>query len=118
VNLKTIQKPRQMIHEFDPTFEVELNYYKKGSPFFLNILGMARIIIDPEEINQLPDGVKNAYNKNELIVCVRILQANYHENQSKALGIVERWMQNVSTIFTGPNNNYHFALSDKKSYAI
>ncbi|MES2429396.1 MAG: hypothetical protein V4556_00585 [Bacteroidota bacterium] len=113
----SIQKPRQLIREFDRTFEVELNYYKKGTSFFLNISGMARIIIDPEEINQLPAHLQNECGTGQLLLCVRILEANYHENQPKALSIVQRWMQNVSTVFTGSQNDYHFDIA-KKNYAV
>ena len=113
----TIQRPRQLIHEFDRTFEVELNYYKKGTSFFLNISGMARIIIDPEELNQLPDHLQRAHASNQLILCVRILEANYHENQPKTLGIMQRWMHNVSSVFTGTQNDYHFDIAGQKNYA-
>ena len=77
----TIYKPMQYIAEFDRRFPVELNYYQKGRSFFLNIQGMARLVIDPEEINSLPAVVKNEVLPNRILICVKITSANYHEKK-------------------------------------
>jgi hypothetical protein len=78
----TIYKPMQYIAEFDRRFPVELDYYQKGRPFYLNIIGMARIIIDPEEVYALPDEIKNGLSPDKILVCVRITAASYHAYKS------------------------------------
>lgn len=64
-----VKKPLQMVHEFDRSFNVGLNYYRKGIPFFLNIFGVARLIIDPEETNQLSPSLRKECNNEDLLVC-------------------------------------------------
>lgn len=77
----TIFKPTQQIAEFDPRFPVALHYYQKGRPFFLDIQGMARLVIDPEEINSLPFEAPADLFPNRVLVCVKIISANYHQRR-------------------------------------
>ncbi len=49
-----INRPKQHINEFDQEFLVGLNYLKKGKNYFINILGKARIVKDPEELSYIP----------------------------------------------------------------
>src|ERR1700740_3216635 len=59
-----VNKPAQAITEFEKQFPVALNYYKKGAPFFLNVFGIARIVIDPEELAcvELDSEISNSTN--------------------------------------------------------
>lgn len=114
----TVKKPLQFVHEFDRSFHVALNYYKKGTPFYLNIFGMARLIIDPEEINQLSPDLMKEYTDGNLLLCVRILEASYYENQPKKLqNTLQRWKQSISTLLSGDTNYYYFNVEDEKNYA-
>ncbi|MEO6722572.1 MAG: hypothetical protein ABIN67_19535 [Ferruginibacter sp.] len=74
----TVYKPMQYISEFDRRFPVALDYYQKGRPFSLNISGIARMVIDPEEINSLPPQVCNQAAPDKVLICVKITTANYH----------------------------------------
>jgi general stress protein 26 len=113
-----VKKPLQLVHEFDRSFHVGLNYYRKGTPFFLNIFGVARLVIDPEEINQLSHSLKKECNNEDLMLCIRILQANYYENPPRSKqSIFQRWKQTILSMFTGYNNYYHFDISDTQNYA-
>lgn len=76
-----IYRPKQSIAEFDRRFPVELHYYQKDRPFFLNIKGMARLVIDPEEINELPSEVRKGMESEKVLICVRITSANYHQRK-------------------------------------
>jgi len=113
-----VKKPLQFLHEFDRSFQVELNYYKKGTPFFLTIAGTARLVIDPEEINQLSASLKAACAEDTILISVRILQANYYENapQTKQHPF-KKWKQSILSLFTGEHNYYHFNMRDEKNYA-
>ena len=79
---------------------------------------MARIVIDPEELNQLPAFLQKENTPNTLLLCVRILHANYHENQPKTQSVLQKWKQSVSSIFTGDNNYYHFNMNEEKHFAM
>jgi general stress protein 26 len=114
----TVKKPLQLVHEFDRSFHVGLNYYRKGTPFFLNIFGIARLVIDPEEINQLSPSLSKECNNEYLLVCIRILQANYYENPPRSKQTtLQRLKQSLLSLFTGYNNYYHFDITDKQNYA-
>jgi hypothetical protein len=113
-----VKKPQQYIHEFDRSFQVALNYYRKGTSFYLNISGVARLVIEPEEINQLAPELRSECNQGNLLLAVRILRATYYENQPRtSQNIFQRWKQFISTIFSGYNNYYQFDMADKKNYA-
>ena len=62
-----INRPQQLISQFDQEFPVGLNYFKKGKITYLNIFGKARIINDPEEL---------AYETD--LNCRRNQQCTYH----------------------------------------
>ncbi len=114
----SVSKPKQYLHEFDRSFYVSLNFYKKDSPFFLNSSGIARVVIDPEELNQLPEKVQQHYNKEKLLVCVRILEANYYEKQLKIeQNIYQKCMQGITSLFYGSNEYYHFDTANERSFA-
>jgi hypothetical protein len=113
-----VKKPRQLVNEFDRSFQVALHYYRKGAPFYLNISGIARLVIDPEEINQLAPELRSECNHENLLLSVRILRANYYETRPGiSQNFFQRWKQYISTIFIGDNNYYQFDMADKKNYA-
>lgn len=117
----TVKKPLQYLHEFDKSFHVGLNYYKKGSPFYLNIFGIARVVADPEDFHQIPSSLLYLKEKDDLVLSVRILEANYTERpSSNNKGNLHRWIQSVSNIFSSGNSNnnyYNFNIGDEKNYA-
>ena len=114
----SVSKPTQYLHEFDRSFYVSLNYYKKDSPFFLNTSGIARVVIDPEELNQLHENVLQHYNKEKLLVCVRILKANYYEKHTKKEeNIYKKCKQTITSLFYGSNEYYHFDTASERNFA-
>lgn len=116
----TVKTPKKYLHEFDNSFHVGLNYYKKGSPFYLNIFGMAKVFVDSDNFNKIPTELHYIKEKDELFLSVRILEANYSEQPtSKVKGMLKRWMQSISNIFSGDEENYYYYLSmeDEKKYA-
>ncbi len=76
-----IFRPKQAIAEFDRRFPAQLDYYHKDKPFFLNIQGMARLVIDPEEINGLPPAMGQVDSPERILVCVKITSASYHQRK-------------------------------------
>lgn len=80
----TITRPQQEITQFDKQFPVGLNYYKKGSAFCMNVFGIARIISDPEELvcADLNNHIRNEMDSDQILLCVKILNANYYETEA------------------------------------
>lgn len=112
-----ISKPTQYVHEFDRSFHVGLNYYKKGTPFYLNTYGIARVVIDPEEMNQVPIDMQSKLST-RLLLCVRILEANYYENQPREeMSVFQKCKQTISELFAGSNEFYHFKAEDVTNFA-
>ena len=84
----------------------------------MNTLGVARVVIDPEELNMLPDYVKNIYDSSKLLMCVRILEANYYETPDKTeQNIFQKCKQTIAELFYGSNEYYHFNMDEEKNYA-
>lgn len=112
-----ISKPAQFVNEFDRSFYVTLNYYKKGMPFFLNTYGVARIVTDPEETIQLPEILNEEQQKGKLIVCVRILKANYYLKQHQGMQtLLQKCKHSISAFFSHNNGYHHFSFDDNKQY--
>ena len=78
-----IPKPSQHLHAFDKTFPVKLDFFRKGKEYYLQILGKAFLVNDPEEINSidcLNEHIKQQARKNEtVLVKVQISGASYVE---------------------------------------
>ena len=78
-----IPKPSQLIHAFDKTFPVKLDFFRKGRDYYLKILGKAFLVNDPEEINSaecLHETVKQQARYNEtVLIKVQMSHAEYVE---------------------------------------
>ena len=76
-----IPKPSQLIHAFDKTFPVKLDFFRKGRDYYLKILGKAFVVNDPEEINNtecLLETIKHQARYNEtVLIKVQMSHAEY-----------------------------------------
>lgn len=106
-------RPKQMISEFEKEFPVGLNYFKKGVSHFVNVFGKARIINDPEELNgyDLSSEEINRALTTEMLIQVKILKADYFENDKKE----NTWFSKVKSFVYGllawadrEERSYHF----------
>lgn len=80
-----IQKPTQNLSEFEKEFPVKLDYYRKGTGYFLQVTGQGFMVTDPEEMNHLvdlPDDVKQSAGHNMALVKVKIQKADYYQTRS------------------------------------
>jgi hypothetical protein len=103
-----VQKPRQSLKEFDMEFPVRLDFFRKGTKCYLQVMGKGWVVSDPEEMNSL-DGLTNeakALALNEMVlVKVKIMKAEYFETRST--GHQTWWQSAVNTVTTWfRNNNY------------
>ncbi|MBV9986256.1 MAG: hypothetical protein JO301_01140 [Chitinophagaceae bacterium] len=94
----TISRPQQEINQFEKNFPVALNYYKKDSPFFMNVFGIARIVSDPEELICADLNNHLRTNPEEVLMCVKILSANYYEKEAAKN---ESWLTKCKRAFMG-----------------
>ena len=91
-----INRPPQLISQFEQEFPVGLNYFKKGKNYFLNIFGKARIINDPEELAYETDLTQEEINNaltTHILVKVTILKADFFDNnyEKKSLVLKKVW---------------------------
>ncbi|HZF63534.1 MAG TPA: pyridoxamine 5'-phosphate oxidase family protein [Chitinophagaceae bacterium] len=100
-----IQKPKQDLREFDQEFPVRLDFFRKGTQYFLQVMGKARIVNDPEEMNlleeTLPDELRKA-TENMVLVKVKMQKAEYHDTSSTVSRTSKTswWQSAVSTVYT------------------
>jgi hypothetical protein len=78
-----IPRPSQFIHAFDKVFPVRLDFFRKDRDYYLNIIGTAFLVNDPEEINNidcLDNKIKEqARGNGSVIIKVKISHADYVE---------------------------------------
>jgi hypothetical protein len=76
-----VDRPDQLLSQFEPSFPVEMNYFKKGQGYYMNIRGNGKLITDIEEIAHLSflgDNEKLDASVNHVLMRVKILRADYH----------------------------------------
>ena len=80
-----VKKPKQNINEFETEFPVRLDYFKKGTEYFLQIMGKAWVITDPEELNAFVSlrEVDGADVEDTVLVKVKMMKADFQETQSR-----------------------------------
>jgi hypothetical protein len=114
-----IQKPKQNIKEFEAGFPVRLDYYRKGTNYFLQVMGKAWAVSDPEEMNMLETMLEEINGKpmdETVLVKVKMLRAEYHETPSatkqhwwqNAINVVYIWYRNWQGVYR-PDNSYHLS---------
>ncbi|MCW3088899.1 MAG: hypothetical protein JWQ78_2285 [Sediminibacterium sp.] len=118
----TISRPQQEITQFEKTFPVALNYYKKGSTFFLNVFGVARIVSDPEELTcaTLNSDIKTEIATDQVLLCVKIMNANYYEKEeAKNASWLTRCKNALLGIFDFDDDSYYWNMrvNSDKNYA-
>jgi general stress protein 26 len=93
-----INRPKQRITEFEQEFLAELNYFRKGKNYHLNIFGKARIITDPEEltyiVNLTPEEVNKAINE-QLLIKVKILTVDLYDDKLEKKNHLFKKAQNL-----------------------
>ncbi|HEU4633385.1 MAG TPA: pyridoxamine 5'-phosphate oxidase family protein [Flavisolibacter sp.] len=92
------QKPRQSLKEFETDFPVRLDFFKKGTNYFLQVSGKGWIVTDPEEMNSLEglsEEAKRMAMHEMVLVKVKIMKAEYYE---KAAGRLSWWQNMVNTV--------------------
>ncbi|WP_205511680.1 pyridoxamine 5'-phosphate oxidase family protein [Longitalea arenae] len=79
-------RPEQQLNEFDRQFPAHMQFYRKGKGYYLQIVGKAYIINDPEELNSLiglSEEVKAKAFKEMVLIKFKIGSAKYYTFQPK-----------------------------------
>lgn len=111
-----INRPQQLISQFDREFPVGLNYFKKGKDCFLNVFGKARIIHDPEELayqsNLTAEEINNALTT-QVLIKVQILKVDFYDNnfEKKNLFLKKVWSM-FSSLFDSVTASKSYDLSE------
>ncbi len=120
-----INRPKQLISEFDREFPVDLNYFKKGKNFFINIYGKARIILDPEELsyqNNLTAEEINLALTTQVLIKVQILKVDFHDNDFENKNLFFKKIRSVfSSLFDtagAASRSYDFSGSSVHNYGF
>ena len=88
-------------------FYVSLNFFKDSLPFFLNISGVAEFITDKDAIDQLPRFIVSNVTEDRLLVCVKIMNAEYFEQEKPG---EQNWFQKCKSIFASVFVNEDYPL--------
>jgi hypothetical protein len=117
-----VNRPAQTVTEFEKQFPVALNYYKKGAPFFLNVFGIARIVIDPEELAcvAIDSEIKNGILSDKILLSVKISNVNYYEKeQDTNKSWLARFKKALSELFIPAEDDLYYnpELNNDKHFA-
>lgn len=102
-----VKRPKQNVKEFDNEFPVRLDYFRKGSDFFLQVMGKAWVVTDPEELNTFAaiyEADSKNIDENTVLLKVKMMKADYQETQSRnhgswwanAVNFVATWFKSSS----------------------
>jgi len=102
-----MQKPKQSLKEFETDFPVRLDFFKKGTNYFLQVTGRGWVVTDPEEmyaLETLSEETRRMAMYEMVLVKVKIMKAEYYEKTTARLS----WWQNVANTVLAwfRNNNY------------
>jgi general stress protein 26 len=79
-------RPEQQLQQFDRQFPADMQFYRKGKGYYLQITGKAYIINDPEELNSiigLSDEIKARAFQEMVLIKFKIGSARYYSYQPR-----------------------------------
>jgi len=93
-----MQKPPQLLNEFEKEFPVKLDFFRKGFDYSLQVMGKGCIVNDPEEVLLVTihiDETRQFNPEKMVLIKVKMLRADYFENIS---GHKSSWFQNAISL--------------------
>lgn len=96
-----VKRPKQNINEFETEFPVRLDYFKKGTDYFLQVMGKAWVITDPEEVNifiSATEEVNEQDVEDSVLVKVKMMKADFQQTQNRTSN--SWWANAVYHFFT------------------
>jgi general stress protein 26 len=98
-----VNRPGQYLHEFDKEFPAKLNFFRKGKRFFLNLVGKAFIISDPEELNEIisvSEDDKQKAMANMVLIKFKIINAQYEERPLRGQSLTQKLRMQLSRLLS------------------
>ena len=82
-----VNRPAQNLNEFEKEFRARCDFYKKGKDFYLQVIGKACIVTDPEEINNvhgLDSETKALVSSSMVLIRMKITKTFYYPIKKQA----------------------------------
>lgn len=89
-----LHNPDLFIEDGDKEFPARLDFYRKGKPFFLQVLGEALVITDVHEIRELAADIPELQIPSfsgVMLVKVRVEHASCFEQRERTMGWLQSW---------------------------
>ena len=102
-----VQRPRQVLKEFETEFPARLDFFRKGKTCYLQVMGKGWVVSDPEEMNalvNLPESTVAALH-DMVLVKVKIMRAEYYETRTARQSWWQQAVNSVTTWFRHSNNS-------------
>ena len=93
-----VQKPQQQLNEFEKEFPVQLDFFRKGLDYSLQVIGKGCIVNDPEDLMVVTSSIDETRHFNPekmILIKVKMTRADYFENIS---GHKTSWFQNALSL--------------------
>lgn len=106
--LFAIKKPKQSLANFDKDFPAQLHFYRKGCKYHIKVHGKAVVIDEPEEINSLEEDIKYRIGREQVLVKVKILKAEYFDSEeTEKAGLLTTFRNLVNKWIFREEPGYH-----------
>ena len=99
-----VNRPEQYLHEFDREFPARLNFFKKGTKFYLQLVGKAFIITDPEELNDVinvTDEVRRKAMNHMVLIKFKMIHAEYYDQSVQTNSMLHKVRTSFGKWFFG-----------------
>jgi len=91
----SVDPPAECMNNIMPSFDVVLNYQKKGVDFDMDILGEAVLFKDDEDIRLLPGKARKELHKGKLLLQVHIIDIDYRQRGNNILRTAAQKMRQL-----------------------
>ena len=98
-----VQKPMQILTEFEKEFPVRLEFFRKGVHHRIQVSGSAWIVTDPEELN-FSEGGDHIQPEDMILMKVKMSKAEYFETRTQKA----KWWHSAVTMFTAWFKSPHY----------
>lgn len=109
-----IQNSYRNIQAMEKEFPAQLDFYKKGKPYYLQVTGKAWIIDDPEIIDGLEylgSLMKNVVSNEIMLIKVQVLKADYFESIPRKETLFDTlWKNTCRWFFNATPGQKHYHL--------
>ena len=88
-----MNRPEQFLHEFDKEFAAQLDFFRKGKCFNLQITGKAFIVTDPEELSEVSNVPYDLHLKAinpQVLIKFKIMHAEFYDRSVETNTVLQK----------------------------